>query len=166
MRAAPDGFESLEWRDADRSLVTEQRLSASRPVVPFSENGARVLGHRYWVEVTRASRGLVRCRETIDRVELTVLGLGPALLRFGGAEIAVDDDTVSCSYRIRGGVLSLREGGTLVLSQAGREQSELRVVVDGFFARLGGRILYGLQRRLHLAVSRSFFRHLLAELPR
>lgn len=166
MRATPDGFESLERRNADRSVVTEQRVSTSRAVVPFTENGARSLGHRYWVEATRASRGLVRCRETIDRVELTALGFRPVLLRFGGAEIAVADDAVSCTYRIRGGLLSLREGGTLVVSQVGVEQPQLRVAVDGFFARLGGGLLYGLQRRLHLAVSRRFFRRLLDELPR
>ena len=46
--------------------------------------------------------------------ELTVLGRGPALLRFGGAEVAVGNDAVSYTYRIRGGVLSLGERGTFV----------------------------------------------------
>jgi len=158
----PDGFESLERRNADRSVVTEQRVRAVRPVVPFTPDGARSLGDSYWREVARASRGLVRYRETSDRVELTLLGRGPALLRFGGAELAVGQDRVSCTYRIRGGLLSISEGGTLVMSQTGREEPELRVVVDGFFARLGGGLVYGLQRRAHLAVSRRYFRQLLA----
>jgi hypothetical protein len=166
MRATPDDFESLERRNADRSLVTEQRVRASGPVVQFTEEGARILGHRYWLEVARASHGLVRCRETTDRVELKVLGRGPVLLRFGGAAVTVGDDAVTCSYRIGGGLLSLGERGTLVVSQAGREHTELRVVVDGFFARLGGGAFYSLQRRAHLAVSRQYLRHLLAEAPR
>jgi hypothetical protein len=165
MLATPDGFESLERRNADRSVVTEQRVRAIAPVVPFTEDGARRLGQRYWREVVRASRGFVRCREASDRVELTFLGRGPALLRFGGAEVAVDDHTVSCTYRIRGGLLSLGERGAIVVSQTGREETELCVRVDGFFARLGGAV-YGVQRRMHLAVSRRYFRHLLAEAAR
>jgi hypothetical protein len=165
MRASPDGFHSLERRYPDRSYASEQRVRASRAVVPLTEEGARTLGHRYWVEVTRASRGFIRCRETTDRVELTALGLRPALLCFGGAEVTVEADAVSCTYRIRGGLLSLGEKGTLVVSQAGRERPELWVVVDGFLARLGGGLLYGFQRRAHLAVSRRFLRRLLAEVP-
>ena len=106
----PEGFESLERRNADRSVVTEQRVRAVRPVVPFTPDGARALGRCYWREVARASRGLVRYRETTDRVELTLLGRGPALLRFRGAEVAVGADRVSCSYHIRGGLLSVAEG--------------------------------------------------------
>jgi hypothetical protein len=166
MRDIPDGFESLERRHADRSLATEQRVRASRPVVPFTEEGARVLGRRYWLEVAGASRGLVRSCESTDRVELKILGRGPALLRFGGADVSVDEHAVSCSYRIRGGLLSLGERGTLVISQSGLEQPELRVAVEGFLARLGGGVIYGLQRRAHLAVSRRYFRHLLAEAAR
>ena len=166
MRITPDGFESTERRNADRSLVTQQRVRVASPVVPFTEEGARFLGHRYWREVAGASRGLVHCRETSDRVELTILGRGPTLLRFGGAELAVGDDAISCSYRIQGGLLSRAEGGTLAVSQKGRVEPELRVVVDGFFARLGGGIVYSIQRRAHLSVSRRYFRHLLAAAPR
>ena len=166
MRTTLDGFESTERRNADRSLVTQQRVRVASPVVPFTEEGARFLGHRYWREVVGASRGLVRCRETSDRVELTILGRGPTLLRFGGAEVAVGDDAVTCTYRIRGGLLSLGDRGALVVAQVGREEPELRVAVDGFFARLGGGVLYAVQRRAHLAVSRLYFRHLLADPPR
>ena len=164
MRTTADRIESRERRNPDRSLVTEQRVTALGPVVPFTADGAHILGHRYWLEVSRLSRGLVRCRETNEGgVELTALGCGRALLRLGGPEIAVDDHSVSCTYRIRGGLLALGEGGTLILSQAGGEHPELRVLVDGFYARLGGGVLFGLQRRVHLAVSRRYFRHLLAE---
>lgn len=165
MRTTPDGFESLERRNADRSVVTEQRVRAVAPVVPFTEDGARTLGHRYWREVVRASRGFVRCRETSDRVEVTLFGRGPALLCFSGAEVAVGETAISCTYRIRGGLLSLGERGALVVSQTGREETELCVMVDGFVARLGGAV-YGVQRRVHLAVSRRYFRHLLADASR
>jgi hypothetical protein len=165
MRTPLEGFSSMERRNADRSLVTEQRVRVAGPVVPFTEDGAQALGHRYWREVAGASRGLVRCRETSDRVELSALGRGPVLLWFSGAEVAVGADAVSCTFRIRGGLLSLGERGTLVVSQTGRKEPELRVSVDGFLARLGGGILYGVQRRAHLAVSQRYFRHLLADLP-
>ena len=165
MRATPDDFRSSERRNPDRSHVTEQRVRVARPVVPFTEDGARTLGRRYWTEVTRASWGVIRCRETKERLELVAFGIGPALFRFGGAQITVESTAVSCAYRIRGGLLSLGEAGTLVVSQTGREQPELRVLVDGFFARLGGGVLYGLQRRAHLAVSRRFFRNLLTGAP-
>lgn len=166
MRTTLDGFESMERRNADRSLVTEQRVRVASPVVPFTEDGARALGSRYWREVEGASRGLVRCRETRDRVALTILGRGPTLLRFGGAEVVVSDDAVSCTYRIRGGLLSLGERGVLVVSQVGGAEPELRVMVDGFLARLGGSSLYGVQRRAHVGVSLRYFLHLLAGLPR
>ena len=161
-----DGFRSDERRNADRSHVTEQRVNVPHPVVPFTEDGARRLGHRYWMEVTRASRRLVHCRETDDRVELRALGVGPALLRLGGPELSVQADDLTCTYRIRGGVLSLGESGILALSQTAHESVELRVVVDGFLARLGGGVLYGLQRRAHLAVSRRYFHSLLVEARR
>src|SRR6188472_2177944 len=76
------------------------------PVVPSTEDGARASAVATGGRL-RASRGLVRCRETRDRVALTILGRGPTLLRFGGAEVVVGDDAVSCTYRIRGGLLSL-----------------------------------------------------------
>lgn len=158
-----DSFHSHERRNSDRSVVTEQRASVTHPVVPWSELGARTLGHRYWVEVTRATRGLVRCRQTRNRVELTVLGVGPPLLRLAGAEVVVEADRVACTYRIRGGLLALREGGALAVSQIGGEQPELRVTVEGFFARLGDGVLYDLQHRAHSAVSRRYLRQLLAE---
>jgi hypothetical protein len=156
-----DGFRSTERRGPDRSLVTEQTLTTGRPIVPFSEVGARALGGRYWAEVTRATRRLLRYRETGEGLEVRILGVGPALLRFGGVEVAVGTERVSCTYRIRGGLLALGEGGTISVSQVGRTPTELRVVVDGFLAR--GGLVYALQRRLHVAISRRFFRRLISE---
>jgi hypothetical protein len=158
-----DGFRSEMRRASDRSVVTAQQVTTPRPVVPFSEAGARELGHAYWESVARVSLGFVRCRERADRVELRLLGLGPPLLLFGGAELIFEDEHVSCSYRIRGGLLAHGETGTLRMSQDGRENGRLRVAVEGFFARLGGGRLYGLQHRLHLAISRRYFSLLLRD---
>ena len=156
-----DGFRSIERRGPDRSLVTEQTLKTGRPIVQFSEAGARALGDGYWVEVTRATRRLLRYLETGEGVELRILGVGPALLRFGGVEVAVGTELISCTYRIRGGLLALGEGGTISVSQVGRTPTELRVAVDGFLGR--GGLVYALQRRLHVAISRRFFRRLISE---
>jgi hypothetical protein len=156
-----DGFRSFERRGPDRSLVTEQTLKTGRPIVPFSEAGARALGSGYWAEVTRATRRLFRYRETGEGLELRILGVGPALLRFGGVEVAVAAELISCTYRIRGGLLALGEGGTISVSQVGRSPTELRVAVEGFLAR--GGLVYALQRRLHVAISRRFFRRLISE---
>jgi hypothetical protein len=161
MLASSDGFRSIERRGPDRSLVTEQTLKTGRPIVPFSEAGARALGGGYWVEVTRATRRLLRYHESGEGLELRILGVGPALLRFGGVEVAVGTELISCTYRIRGGLLALGEGGTISVSQVGGSPTELRVAVDGFLAR--GGLVYALQRRLHVAISRRFFRRLISE---
>ena len=132
-----------------------------RPVVLFTKESGLALGRAYWLEVRRASKGLVHSRETRDGVELSVLGVGPPLLRLGVARVRLGRDCVSCCYPIEGGLLSLRAGGALVVSQVGRDRSELMVSVSGFSARLGGTCYRQLQRRIHLAVSRRYFRRLL-----
>ena len=66
---------------------------------------------------------------------------------------------MSCRYPILGGLLSGREGGSLTLSQDGRD---LSVAVNGFYGR---RIYEHVQRRVHVAISRRYFRRLLARRP-
>ena len=161
MPAAADDFRSVERRDPDRSIVTEQTMTTARPIVSFSDEGARTLGRRYWLEVTRASRRLLRYRATGGGLELKVLGVGPALIRVAAVEITANRDYVKAMYRVRGGLLALGEGGTLSISQTAGQTIELRVAVQGFLAR-GGPI-YVLQRRLHVAISRRFFQRLLSE---
>lgn len=147
-------------------------MLAEHAVVGTSEEGGRLLGRRYWLEVTRASRGLLRCRESAEGVELRLLGFGPTLLTLGPAEVTVGNERVSCRYPIRGGLLSRRADGALTLSQIGGERPELRVAVTGFFARLGvrpgfprwsGTIYEQIQRRLHVAISRRYFGRLIEE---
>ena len=63
-----------------------------------------------------------------------------------------------------GGLLSGAVGGELVVAQIEGDPTELCVAVSGFFARRG--LLYRqLQRRLHVSVSRRYFRSLLNEDP-
>jgi hypothetical protein len=159
MSAALDGWHSSERRCADGSVEIEERALATNPVVDVSRDGGRLLGSTYWLEVRRATRGLVRVRTTTIGVELQLLGTGPPLLRLGPAEVAVEGDRVSCRYPIRGGWLSGRAGGSLTLSQEGRD---LSVAVNGFYGR---RIYERVQRRVHVAISRRYFRRLLARRP-
>jgi hypothetical protein len=174
MSRGPEGWRSTERRRGDGAIDSEQRALAARPVVELSDGGARLLGRCYWLEVTRASRGLVRCDESDDGVEVRLLGLRPPLLTLGRAQVAVDGDRVSCSYPIRGGLLARRAGGALRLAQLGRERPELCVGVSGFFARLSvrpglprwsGALYEQLQRRAHVALSRRYLRRLIAERP-
>jgi hypothetical protein len=64
---------------------------------------------------------------------------------------------------IRGGLLARRPGGALTLSQTGAGRPELRAAVHGFAPRLGSRPDDRIQRRLHVAVSRRYFRSLIDE---
>jgi hypothetical protein len=169
-----DGWQASERRLADGSIETAQRVLTTRLAVEPSDGGARSLGSCYWLEVTRASHGLVRCRESETGVELRLLGFGPPLLDLGPAEVAVETERVSCRYPIRGGLLARRAGGAISVAQIAGERPELCVAVTGFFARLGvrpgfprwsGTIYEQIQRRVHVAISRRFFKRLLVAGP-
>jgi hypothetical protein len=143
-------------------------------VVTPTEDGGRALGRAYWLEVARACRGVVRCRESAAGVELRLLGVGPPLLRFGPGEVHVDGDGVRCRYPVLGGLLARRPGGALTLSQVGTERPELRSEVLGFFPRLASgpgapawsAALYRhVQSRAHVALSRRFFHRLVTRGP-
>jgi hypothetical protein len=162
LRRRLDGWSSVHATGVDGTFESVQRARAARPAVDISEAGANVLGSRYWSEAVRASRGIVHCRRVEDGVELHLSRRGPVLLSFRTARTSLAEDRVSCSYPIRGGLLVRREGGALVLSQIGRDEVELRAAVTGFFPRLG--VPLGLvQRRIHAAISRRYFAHLIAE---
>lgn len=155
-----EGWSSLQSRGPDGSIESEQRVRIARPVVEESEAGAGRLGERYWAAVARGARGLVRPRESGRGVELRLAGRGPCLLRFGPAEQEHDRGRASCRFPIRGGLLAGKPAGAICLSQA---PGELCAAVTGFVPRLGA--LYRIQRRLHVAVSRRYFRSLLEEAP-
>ena len=160
MPTEPDAFHSTESRAPDGTIETEQRLPITSPVVPFSTEGGRRLGECYWCESARLSRGLVRARRGPRGVDLRFVALPLSLLLLGAPEVDVESDRVTCRYAILGGLLSRKPGGTLSISQTAVPSSELRVSVNGFFARRG--LVYRLlQRRLHVAVSRRYLQRLL-----
>ena len=166
MRRELDGWRSGHHRGPDGRIDSDECIRAARPVVADSPAGALELGRRYWREVERASRGAVRLRTAGEGLGLRLLGVGLVLLRFGPPEVAVDDAGVRCRYPIRGGVLARRPAGSITLSQSASEPPELCAAVAGFVPRLGRTPLYGqLQRRVHIWISRRYFRRLLREAP-
>ena len=153
------GWRSVQERGENGAIESDERVSASRATVPATRDGARLLGNRYWLMVQRSSFGLVRLRATRDGSVLHLAGV--PLLRFAPAELAADTGGARCSFPIRGGLLARRPGGTLVLSQS--QNNELRAALTGFVPRLGARPYDRIQRRLHGAISRRFFRNLIGE---
>ena len=154
MSRLPDGWQSSESR-RNGAVDSEQWALSPQPVVAPTVEGAHRLGHEYWRAVTRSTLGFVRVRESGGAVQLRVLGLRPALLALEAAHVAVAHDRVACTFRIVGGILARRAGGTLTLPQVGLETAELRVAVKGFHPRLG--LLYApLEQRLHASVSRRY----------
>jgi hypothetical protein len=142
-------------------------MLTDHPVVARSRGGARTLGDRYWAEVARFARGLLRVAVTARGVELRLLPRGPRLLVLGPAQLTVSERGVACSYAIVGGVLTRRAGGLLSLAQTGEAEVELRSTITGFFPALGrgpgwAGPLYGqVQSRLHVLISRRYFLRLI-----
>jgi hypothetical protein len=154
-----DGWRSTQGRAQDGAIDSEQQLRAARPAVERSEQGAAALGHAYWREVTRASRGLVRSRDDARGVELRLLGLRPALFRFGPPELRVGGDGVVAVYPIRGGLLTRSPVGTFSVSQSDGETPVLAAAVRGYHPTLdafAGWLYEHGQHRLHVAISRRY----------
>jgi len=124
-----------DWETTERVLDTggfesEQRVLVDVPVVEASASGARTLGVTYWRTVDRFTRGTIRASWSGDGGRLKLLG-GATLLGFGTAELAFGDEEVRCRHEIRGGLLALRAGGTITLTQrAAGDRYELSVVVE------------------------------------
>ena len=153
-----DGWEAWQRRTRDGAIESEQRVSLERPVVEHSPAGAERLGRAYWREVQRSTGSLVRARERDGAVELRLLGRAPVLLRFGAPSLEAGDGRVACSYPIAGGLLTRRAGGELAFEQT---SVGLRSTIRGFFPRIA--FYDRLQGRMHVAVSRRYFRALMAE---
>ncbi|MGZ8647376.1 MAG: hypothetical protein ACXW08_01865 [Solirubrobacteraceae bacterium] len=163
------GWGSTQRVLANGALEVEQRALLPGRVVQHSEAGALRLGAVYWREVQALTLGLVRSREGGDGVELRALGV--ALFRFARAETHVTDTEVSCAFAIRGGLLARGPGGSLTLAQEAAGPV-IRSTITGYSARLAARegrprwtgALYSqVQGRLHVAVSRRYFRRLIAQ---
>lgn len=162
-------------RDATGAFASVQRTSLPTPAVDHSPLGATRLGDLYWHELERWTRGLVRARVASDAVELTALGIGPTLLRFGPAEVVVRRDSVTCRHAILGGLLARAPGGWISFTQTVGHRIEVRSELTGFFPRLATRrvrcgwsgVLYPhVQARLHGAVGRRYFARLHSEAAR
>jgi hypothetical protein len=74
-----------------------------------------------------------------------------------------DVDEVRCRYPIAGGLLTRRPGGDLSLSQSGSQPTELRAAVRAFVPRWSGAWYEQVQLRFHVAISRRYFKRLIAE---
>lgn len=156
------------------AFASVQRASLPSPAVQASAQGARRLGELYWHEVEHSLLGLLRIRRRTagEVTEISVLGHGPALLRFGPARLEVTPVSVTCSYRIEGGLLARRASGSISFTQSTAAGVEVRSEVAEFFPRLATRrrrrrwngVLYPqIQARLHVAVGRRYFARLRRE---
>jgi hypothetical protein len=170
-----ESWRSSQTRSPSGAFESVQQASFSAPVVERSTAGATRLGEVYWREVQRATLGVIRPRRSADGLDLRVLGLGPALLRFGRPEHAVDSTRVRCLYPIRGGLLVRTPGGSISFTQIGADRVEVSSAIAGFFPRLAPRrqgrrrqgVLYPyLQARLHVALSRRYLDRLRLEAQR
>jgi len=161
-----DGWQTTERVLERGSFESKQWTLIPEAVVESSEAGARWLGVTYWQAVDRFSRGSIRARWTESGGRLTLLG-GLSLLRFGLPELVYSGDFVSCRYAIQGGLLAVRAGGSVTLSQRRMVDGvELVVLVEEYAPRLAARagaprwtgVLYAnIQSPFHVGVSRHYF---------
>jgi hypothetical protein len=167
-----DGWVTWHRQTEDGAVESEQRVALSKPVVEFSSAGGVQLGSTYWREVRRATRSVVRPRQTNGSLELRLLGWGPTLLRFGPPTVEATQTLVSCAYPIEGGLLARQASGKISFEQTGGVAPTVSSTIRGFFPRLAARrggptwtgALYNqLQSRAHVAISRRYFKRLIAE---
>jgi hypothetical protein len=168
-------WSSTQTRSPSGAFESVQRTAFSTPVVERSTAGAKLLGEVYWCEVERSTLGLIRTRRSAEGLDLRLLGVGPALLRFGRPEPTVSSTIVRCLYPIRGGLLVRTPGGSISFTQTGSDAVEVSSAIAGFFPRLApqrqGRRGHGLlyphvQARLHVALGRRYFARLCREARR
>lgn len=174
-RARDRSWSSAQTRLSSGAFESVQRTALSTPVVERSVAGATRLGELYWCEVERSTYRVIRIRCTADGLDVRLLGLGPALLRFGRPEHAVSSNTVRCLYPIRGGLLARAPGGSISFTQTGFDVVEVSSAIAGYFPRLARRrqgrrwpeLLYPhVQARLHVALGRRYFARLRQEVLR
>lgn len=173
--ALPGTWSSSQARSSTGAFESVQSVGLPAPVVEHSVAGARRLGELYWREVERSTLRLVRARVRTGAPLLQLLGLGPALLRFGQPELSVSPVSVTCLYPIRGGMLARIPAGSISFTQTGLDEVEVRSAISGYFPRLAARpdrprwngLLYPqIQARLHVALGRRYFARLLQEAGR
>lgn len=165
----PGTWSSSQAQSPSGAFESVQRAELPAPVVERSAAGARRLGELYWHELERSTVGLIRARPAAGAPQLRLLGLGPALLRFGQPELAVSPSSVSCLYPIHGGLLARTPAGSISFTQTGSDGVEVRSAISGFYPRLAagpdrprwnGLLYPQLQARLHVALGRRYFARL------
>ena len=173
--AGRNDWSSTQMRSPSGAFESVQRTAFSTPVVERSVAGATQLGEVYWREVQRSTLGVIRVHRRADGLDVRLLGVGPALLRFGRPEHAVSSSEVRCLYPIRGGLLVRTPGGSISFTQKGSDAVEVSSAIAGYFPRLAtrrqGRRWHGLlypqvQARLHVALGRRYFARLWQEARR
>jgi hypothetical protein len=172
-RAVYWGWESVEERSGDGAVSSVQRARFGRPVVAFSEAGARQLSSTYWREVERSTRRLVWATDSAGGVSLRAFGRGPALLCFGPPEITATPAVVGCGHAIAGGLLARRPSGEIRFEQRAQDDGVLVVsAISGFHPTLAarpgmpvwtGELYKRVQSRLHVFVGRRYFDCLVQE---
>ena len=120
---------------------------------------------RYWDALNGFGRRLFIAREHSGGVDVRVLRGGPVLLALGPVETEISRTTIAAlATRSCGGLLVRRRGGRISFEQLEGEPIELRSRISGFYPRRGP--FYGLvQWKLHVAVSRRYFRRLIGGEP-
>jgi hypothetical protein len=98
LRGHERSWSSTQTRSPAGAFESVQRIVFPVPVVACSADGARRLGELYWCEVERSTFGVIRARAGASGLEVRLLGVGPALLRFGQPEHTVRSNSVSCLY--------------------------------------------------------------------
>ena len=154
------------------AVESTQRARLDDPVVDASEAGARRLGTLYWETVDRADRPLRPGPQPGRPARAAGARARAVLLTFDEPELRVGPGRVECRYSIRGGLLARLPAGAITLAQYENGGIEVSSVITGFFPLLGARpgrpgwtgALYAhVQSRIHVAVSRRYFRRLLVE---
>jgi hypothetical protein len=154
-----DGWSSTRRITAEGAVESEQRVTLDRPVVERSTEGARRLATRYWAELTEFGRGLLSVRQHDGGVDVRVLRRGPVVLALGPVETEVSSTVTAAAHPILRGLLVRRRGGRISFEQVEGDPVLLRSRISGFHPRRGP--FYALvQWKLHLAVSRRYFRSL------
>ena len=165
------GWSSTERKSPAGAVEFEQLVSSTRPLVAYSQAGARALSERYWEQVEATTRRLVRASHRHGEIVLRLFGRC-TLLRFGAAEIMVDEHGVLARHAITGGLLARTAGGSITFSQSPPPDVQLRATIDGFFPRLGrrpggpawsGGLYRHVQQRIHTSISRRYFARLIDE---
>jgi hypothetical protein len=144
-------------------IAARETATAPFCVVERSVRGAWRLASSYWHEVEAATFGVVRVRDFDGRVELRLLGRGPALIRLGAPTVVAEPGRVSCAYPIVGGLLVGRPGGALTLEQLDSGSVLLRSTLTDYVPRRVGGLYAFVQTRIHSAVSRRHLARLIAE---